>query len=934
MSTKQRARRKGQPQRLRSNAQSSSQGPSVSLILETSQLLDNEDETPIQPEAHRSNSPAESVDSTDIREEIAAVLDVSYIPGRTNAAKRRQKRNKNNIRRDGKANHVRINKHSAFYLNKLLRDLQPSNVSNLDVGGASDNSNCFDAVESTTVFPAREGDDRVESTYRTSQVQYTCPVCCQFSSSSKSSVKLHAFAAHLAVPYRCSICKGVYSTKMALERHRLGHKNNMPYQLRCLCSRIFTSQNGLMRHYINCSALLTGSKLVANGSSATTSHLKQQVKRKNWNGGAGRKPNPQIYNCDKCTSYTAESTALLVAHKLTEHLQQSLQCYLCPMLDFESYSEFRAHVLQHFPRIVCDLCNKIFSNERSLKSHQRIHESGYEKAMFVCTVCDRAFTTAYVLKYHMQNAHLDIGRKFHCKYCNRNFSQKIHLIEHTYSHEGLKPYSCEICGQGFAHQTSLQQHRLTHSDETRYKCQDCPKAFRTRASLLMHRNVHGERKHQCLYCGKLFTQKTARVRHERIHTGEQPFKCEVCGKSFSDSSVLRRHKGIHTTQRKNKESGGARHNEAGVIVDLTAGNVASASATGGPKPRGKRKGAQFNFPPVRQQHSVIANRFISDAASCTTMPSTQQLSHPHSAIDNAIDLHIFSPIVLPMQVNSQSQQNNQPIQPQLVDEPCLSPNTPMSLSVAEQQQQHQNPSGIFQPSNSLLTSSSQYQVIQLPADSLFVTANALPTRSNRSAFVNQPQEQQSDHQLMQTPVDSSSLYDSTSAEVINLAISSSGHPPTTVHSNQSSFFLHHDDTVPEGATVFTLPADTFYNLQQQQQPQNCSTASVVHQMQEQQPHCSYQIFDTQEQQTYLHHPELHHHHHSHNPQQQRIQQGQEHAYLSSRNSYDQQSHGSIYSGTRYMALQQQLSQHTQQQQQQRPQQQQGQQQQHRPGNIY
>jgi len=51
----------------------------------------------------------------------------------------------------------------------------------------------------------------------------------------------------------------------------------------------------------------------------------------------------------------------------------------------------------------------------------------------------------------------------------------------------------------------------------------------------------------CTVCDKRFTQKTALIRHKRIHNGEKPFICTVCDKRFIRKWHLNNHKRIHTS---------------------------------------------------------------------------------------------------------------------------------------------------------------------------------------------------------------------------------------------------------------------------------------------------------------------------------------------------------------------------------------------------
>ena len=188
--------------------------------------------------------------------------------------------------------------------------------------------------------------------------------------------------------------------------------------------------------------------------------------------------------------------------------------YHCTHCDkaFRYESRLQRHLTAHrekqFP---CDVCNKYFSRQDVLISHQtKVHGSTATDAEgnFQCSQCPATLKTRHHLQRHLR-AHVNRVGQFSCSHCGKEFSVKHKYQRHMRLHLGQRKFVCGVCGRAFLQNEFLSRHLLTHSGATPFCCSVCGRAFNQLVNLRQHQErVHrqgdeAELKHTCKVCDKV-----------------------------------------------------------------------------------------------------------------------------------------------------------------------------------------------------------------------------------------------------------------------------------------------------------------------------------------------------------------------------------------------------------------------------------------------
>eukprot|EP00117_Sycon_ciliatum_P030661 scpid97850/ scgid24125/ Zinc finger protein 354C; Protein AJ18 len=125
-------------------------------------------------------------------------------------------------------------------------------------------------------------------------------------------------------------------------------------------------------------------------------------------------------------------------------------------------------------------------------------------------------------------AHSHSGEELRkCKYCDKSFSTQSSLTSHERTHREEKPFKCKVCDKVFDWRSLLVRHVRVHSGDKPFTCKFCAKSFSDKSNHTAHERYHtGEKRFSCDHCDQGFHSRSNLKIHLRIHTGHRPYKCK------------------------------------------------------------------------------------------------------------------------------------------------------------------------------------------------------------------------------------------------------------------------------------------------------------------------------------------------------------------------------------------------------------------------
>jgi len=161
--------------------------------------------------------------------------------------------------------------------------------------------------------------------------------------------------------------------------------------------------------------------------------------------------------------------------------------------ELRMYKQERKKNPQQYLAVNCDIYQKnyvfknydlkIFSRQKILSTHMKVHHSGQFSIKYSCNVCDKGFLSNDKLKAHKLAIHGILPKKYPCDFCDKSFLSIKSAEIHQKEIHGIlsNNYGCDICYQSFLSAAILEEHKKTihgfSSELEQVSCKFCVLIF-------------------------------------------------------------------------------------------------------------------------------------------------------------------------------------------------------------------------------------------------------------------------------------------------------------------------------------------------------------------------------------------------------------------------------------------------------------------------
>ena len=357
--------------------------------------------------------------------------------------------------------------------------------------------------------------------------KFECTLCDKKFTHS-SGLKGHTEQIHSdTYDYKCNVCDKKYKQRLLLYRHMKLHTDRWAHKCD-ICGKGFPLVSQLTRHKeihndsfdFKCNDCGKEFKAKAQLRNHMQSHKVKQIEE---------------HKCDKCEK-TYSKKASLKQHNEQVHSEiRNYKCHICTK-EFKQNRILLQHLrLTHGPKTLkCEFCDKAFNVKNTLDKHVDVLHG-----IFKSSNNQKQSSVSKSTRFENLEANLTA---ISCNICDKTFKSEQSMRMHHNIHAKINPYRCETCDKTFNNSGSYHKHKKSHT-ESSHTCQFCDHKVTNKRSLLIHiQSKHEGKRYKCNICKNEFTQQSGlRMHIKTVHEGKKR-QCNICYKEFTQTHNLKEHK--------------------------------------------------------------------------------------------------------------------------------------------------------------------------------------------------------------------------------------------------------------------------------------------------------------------------------------------------------------------------------------------------------
>ncbi|KAM9797808.1 uncharacterized protein ACBT44_017743 [Syngnathus typhle] len=287
-----------------------------------------------------------------------------------------------------------------------------------------------------------------DMTYHAETKLYICSGCGK-TFTNKSVLRNHMVTHTGEKPFACPVCDKRFSFKQNMRRHMGLHTGEKPHSC-AFCSKRFYDKFEMKRHMLTHTSEKPFRCSLCAESFSRRSHFRMHMKKH-----AAEKP------------FAPSSSSQHVPTEADGERGEYLAVNSAPLSDTEDMMSRSSEA---------DRSDDFQEPSETLKNFEGDVTHPSDSKQLNCTLCEKMFANKGSLKTHMLT---HTGEKpFACSVCNKRFSIKQNMKRHMAIHTGEKPYSCSVCNKRFYVEFEMKRHKRIHASEK-------PFAFALRQKLLV-----------------------------------------------------------------------------------------------------------------------------------------------------------------------------------------------------------------------------------------------------------------------------------------------------------------------------------------------------------------------------------------------------------------------------------------------------------------